>query len=121
MYNVVAIPASLCDIQMFRDWLTSGALSPFPIPGWFAWLLTPVVSHVPDGCPHGGTRKALIDGPDMGVPRVMMPFKRLRLTDYKVPIQRNARQGTIKKACAVSSTRRGLALGRWVLLHPELL
>ncbi|CAM9571979.1 unnamed protein product [Sphacelaria rigidula] len=29
----------------------------------------------------------------------MMPFKRLALTDFTVKIQRNARHGTIAKAC----------------------
>ncbi|CAM9519576.1 unnamed protein product [Ascophyllum nodosum] len=42
--------------------------------------------------------KALVDGPDTGVPRQMIPFKRLALTDFTLPIQRNARAGTISKA-----------------------
>ncbi|CAM9788889.1 unnamed protein product, partial [Ectocarpus sp. 12 AP-2014] len=42
--------------------------------------------------------KALIEGPDTGVPRQLIPFKRLALTDFKLPIQRNARIGTIKAA-----------------------
>ncbi|KAG5177524.1 ribosomal protein L14-domain-containing protein [Tribonema minus] len=46
--------------------------------------------------------KALIDGPEelTGVKRQMIPFKRLALTDFKVKILRNARQGTLKKAFA---------------------
>eukprot|EP00904_Undaria_pinnatifida_P006367 jgi/Undpi1/2860/HiC_scaffold_14.g06237.m1 len=42
--------------------------------------------------------KALVDGPDTGVPRQMIPFKRMALTDFKLPIQRNSRAGTISKA-----------------------
>lgn len=45
--------------------------------------------------------QALVDGPDTGVPRHMIPFKRLALTDYKLGIQRNARAGTISKATKV--------------------
>jgi ribosomal protein L14E/L6E/L27E len=48
--------------------------------------------------------QALIDGPQdlTGVRRQMIPFKRLALTDFTVKILRNARQGTLKKAFAVS-------------------
>jgi ribosomal protein L14E/L6E/L27E len=48
--------------------------------------------------------QALVDGPfDItGVHRQLIPFKRLALTDIKVNILRNARQGTLKKAFAVS-------------------
>eukprot|EP00752_Nemacystus_decipiens_P018326 g16442.t1 len=42
--------------------------------------------------------KALVEGPDTGVGRQLLPFKRLALTDYKLPIQRNARIGTIRAA-----------------------
>uniref|UniRef100_UPI00397F792C 60S ribosomal protein L14 n=1 Tax=Salmonella sp. s29873 TaxID=3159634 RepID=UPI00397F792C len=33
-----------------------------------------------------------------GVPRQLIPFKRLSLTDFTLPIQRNARAGTISAA-----------------------
>ncbi|CAN0384889.1 unnamed protein product, partial [Ectocarpus sp. 8 AP-2014] len=42
--------------------------------------------------------QALIEGPDTDVSRQLIPFKRLALTDFKLPIQRNARIGTIKAA-----------------------
>eukprot|EP00903_Cladosiphon_okamuranus_P005810 g5754.t1 len=42
--------------------------------------------------------KALVEGPDTGVGRQLIPFKRLALTDFKLPIQRNARIGTIRAA-----------------------
>ncbi|CAM9861869.1 unnamed protein product, partial [Pylaiella littoralis] len=42
--------------------------------------------------------KALVEGPDTGVERQLLPFKRLALTDHKLPIQRNARIGTIRAA-----------------------
>ena len=55
--------------------------------------------------------QALVDGPHdiTGVHRQLIPFKRLALTDIKVNILRNARQGTLKKAfevsyCTLSST-----------------
>jgi len=42
--------------------------------------------------------KCLIDGPETGVTRQVIPFKRIALTDFTVPIQRSARQKTIIKA-----------------------
>lgn len=45
--------------------------------------------------------QALVEGPDTGVERQLIPFKRLALTDYKLPIQRNARIGTIRAAAKV--------------------
>lgn len=45
--------------------------------------------------------QALVEGPDTGVGRQLLPFKRLALTDYKLPIQRNARIGTIRAAAKV--------------------
>ncbi|CAM9774709.1 unnamed protein product, partial [Choristocarpus tenellus] len=45
------------------------------------------------------SNKALVDGPLTGVPRQMIPFKRMALTDFTIKIQRNARHGTIIKAC----------------------
>lgn len=53
--------------------------------------------------------QALIDGPVTGVPRHMIPFKRLALTDFKLNIQRNARIGTITKAVKVGSRRGGVS------------
>ncbi|CAM9396302.1 unnamed protein product, partial [Chrysoparadoxa australica] len=52
--------------------------------------------------------KALVDGPDFGVARQMMTFKRLSLTDLKVEIFRNARQGTLRKAIAAADVS-----GKW--------
>ena len=43
-----------------------------------------------------------MEGPDTGVGRQLLPFKRLALTDFKLPIQRNARIGTIRAAAKVS-------------------
>lgn len=45
--------------------------------------------------------QALVEGPDTGVERQLIPFKRLALTDHKLPIQRNARIGTIRAAAKV--------------------
>jgi large subunit ribosomal protein L14e len=42
--------------------------------------------------------KCLIDGPDSGVLRQVIPFTRIALTDFVVKVQRNARQKTLKKA-----------------------
>ena len=42
--------------------------------------------------------KCFIDGPDTGVKRQVISYKRIALTDFTVKIQRNARQGTIRKA-----------------------
>lgn len=46
--------------------------------------------------------QALIEGPDTGVNRQLIPFKRIALTDFKLPIQRNARVGTIQAAAKVT-------------------
>ena len=44
--------------------------------------------------------KCLIDGPEnlTGVSRQVIPYSRLALTDFKIKIQRNARQKTLNKA-----------------------
>mmetsp|Transcript_13126 Transcript_13126/g.21150 ORF Transcript_13126/g.21150 Transcript_13126/m.21150 type:complete len:135 (+) Transcript_13126:149-553(+) len=44
--------------------------------------------------------KCLVDGPleVTGVPRQVIPYSRIALTDLTVKIQRNARQKTLKKA-----------------------
>ena len=44
--------------------------------------------------------KALVDGPEnlTGVKRHLIPFKRLALTEFTVPILRNAREKTLTKA-----------------------
>ena len=42
--------------------------------------------------------KCLIDGPNTGVVRQVIPYTRIALTDLTVKIQRNARQKTIIKA-----------------------
>ncbi len=47
--------------------------------------------------------KALVDGPESvtGVRRQVLNFRRMELTDFTVPILRNAREKTLKKALAV--------------------
>ena len=42
--------------------------------------------------------KCLIDGPNTGVVRQVIPYTRIALTDLTVKIQRNARQKTLIKA-----------------------
>mmetsp|Transcript_89163 Transcript_89163/g.123834 ORF Transcript_89163/g.123834 Transcript_89163/m.123834 type:complete len:133 (-) Transcript_89163:49-447(-) len=42
--------------------------------------------------------KCLIEGPSTGVPRQVIPYTRIALTDFTVKIQRNARQKTLNKA-----------------------
>ena len=42
--------------------------------------------------------KCLIDGPETGVARQVIPYTRISLTDLTVKIQRNAREKTLKKA-----------------------
>merc|ERR1712157_257014 len=46
--------------------------------------------------------KCLIEGPEeiTGVKRQVIPFKRIKLTDFKVNVLRNARAKTLKKAWA---------------------
>jgi large subunit ribosomal protein L14e len=39
-----------------------------------------------------------VDGPNTGVARQVVPFKRIMLTDLTVKVQRNARQKAIVKA-----------------------
>jgi large subunit ribosomal protein L14e len=48
--------------------------------------------------------KCLVDGPNTGVARQVVPFKRIMLTDLKVSIQRNARQKSILKAWEEGNT-----------------
>jgi len=47
-------------------------------------------------------KRVVVDGPESvtGVPRHMMPVKRMSLTDLKVKIPRGAREKTLKKALA---------------------
>ena len=40
---------------------------------------------------------AFIDGPSAGVERQVMPFKRISLTEYVLPIKRNAKSANIAK------------------------
>ncbi|CAM9186622.1 unnamed protein product, partial [Discosporangium mesarthrocarpum] len=54
------------------------------------------------------SNKALVDGPETGVPRQMIPFKRLALTDFKLKIQRNARHGTI-----INASKEADLLAKW--------
>jgi len=48
--------------------------------------------------------KCLIDGPETGVARQVIPYTRISLTDLTVKIQRNAREKTLKKAWAEAET-----------------
>mmetsp|Transcript_22769 Transcript_22769/g.31822 ORF Transcript_22769/g.31822 Transcript_22769/m.31822 type:complete len:133 (-) Transcript_22769:58-456(-) len=48
--------------------------------------------------------KCLIDGPESGVARQVIPFSRIALTDLTVKIQRNARAKTLKAAWAEAET-----------------
>mmetsp|Transcript_13418 Transcript_13418/g.15373 ORF Transcript_13418/g.15373 Transcript_13418/m.15373 type:complete len:143 (-) Transcript_13418:204-632(-) len=43
-------------------------------------------------------RRVLIDGPTLGVDRQLIPVKRISLTKFKLPIMRNPRSGSLKKA-----------------------
>lgn len=54
--------------------------------------------------------KCLIDGPSeiTGVNRQVISYTRIALTDLTVKVQRNARQGTLKKAWAEADT-----LNKW--------
>ena len=40
----------------------------------------------------------MIDGPTLGVERQLIPVKRIGLTKFKLPIMRNPRFGSLKKA-----------------------
>ena len=44
--------------------------------------------------------KCLVDGPETGVARQVIPYKRIALTDFTVKVQRNARAKTLKAAWA---------------------
>jgi large subunit ribosomal protein L14e len=57
--------------------------------------------------------KCLIDGPNTGVARQVISFKRIMLTDLKVKIQRNARQATIAKAWIEGGTQAKWDAGSW--------
>jgi large subunit ribosomal protein L14e len=52
------------------------------------------------------SNKCLIDGPEeiTGVPRQVISYTRIALTDLTVKIQRNARQKTLKKAWTEADT-----------------
>jgi large subunit ribosomal protein L14e len=52
--------------------------------------------------------KCLVDGPNTGVARQVIPFKRIMLTDLTVKVQRNARQRSIIKAWEEGGT-----LAKW--------
>lgn len=57
--------------------------------------------------------KCLIDGPNTGVARQVISFKRIMLTDLKVKIQRNARQTTITKAWTEGDTQAKWDASSW--------
>ncbi len=58
--------------------------------------------------------KALVDGPESvtGVRRQVLNFRRMELTDFTVPILRNAREKTLKKALAVRNDCNTIAVVR---------
>jgi large subunit ribosomal protein L14e len=41
---------------------------------------------------------ALVDGPSTGVEKQIMPFKRLSLTEYVLPLKRNQKSKNVAKA-----------------------
>ena len=45
-------------------------------------------------------KRVIVDGPETGVRRHMMPIARLSLTDFKAKMPRGAREKTLKKAMA---------------------
>jgi large subunit ribosomal protein L14e len=57
--------------------------------------------------------KCLIDGPNTGVVRQVISFKRIMLTDLTVKIQRNARQTTIAKAWTDGDTQAKWDASSW--------
>ena len=57
--------------------------------------------------------KCLIDGPNTGVARQVIPFKRIMLTNLTVKIQRNARQNTIIKAWKDGDTQAKWVASSW--------
>lgn len=57
--------------------------------------------------------KCLIDGPNTGVIRQVIPYTRIALTDLTVKIQRNARQKTITKAWEADDTMNKWESSSW--------
>jgi large subunit ribosomal protein L14e len=59
--------------------------------------------------------KCLIDGPSeiTGVNRQVISYTRIALTDLTVKVQRNARQGTLKKAWAEADTKNKWDSSSW--------
>lgn len=57
--------------------------------------------------------KCLIDGPNTGVVRQVISFKRIMLTDLTVKIQRNARKNTIIKAWTDGDTQAKWDASSW--------
>ena len=42
-------------------------------------------------------RRALVDGPSTGVPRQQIPFARLSLTEFVIPLKRNQKSSNVAK------------------------
>ena len=61
------------------------------------------------------SQQVLVDGPISvtGIHRQVMTLKRITLTDLKVDVQRNARQGTIAAAWAKGETMKKWAASSW--------
>ena len=58
-------------------------------------------------------KRVVVDGPDSGVHRHMMPVKRLSLTDLTVKIPRGAREKTLKKALKENGTMAKWSASAW--------
>eukprot|EP00444_Apocalathium_aciculiferum_P047694 CAMPEP_0183500766 /NCGR_PEP_ID=MMETSP0371-20130417/2816_1 /TAXON_ID=268820 /ORGANISM="Peridinium aciculiferum, Strain PAER-2" /LENGTH=133 /DNA_ID=CAMNT_0025694971 /DNA_START=92 /DNA_END=493 /DNA_ORIENTATION=- len=60
-------------------------------------------------------KRVVVDGPESvtGVPRHMMPVKRLSLTDFKLNITRGAREKTLKTALKKEDTMAKWAATSW--------
>lgn len=57
--------------------------------------------------------KCLIEGPETGVIRQVIPYTRIALTDFTIKIQRNARQRTIIKAWTEADLNNKWAATSW--------
>ncbi|CAE8615379.1 unnamed protein product [Polarella glacialis] len=60
-------------------------------------------------------KQVLVDGPESvtGVPRHMMPVKRLSLTDFRVVVRRGCREKTLKKALTKDETMKKWSESSW--------
>jgi large subunit ribosomal protein L14e len=57
--------------------------------------------------------KCLVDGPETGVARQVISFRRIVMTDLTVKIQRNARQSTLIKAWKEGETMKAWENSSW--------